>query len=93
MSHINNNISPGNDITWPSYYLEKYGNIIKSLPSPSFEFLFPKVIAVNNILFLVHTDLLPICITQWYAGKHWTTSSVCPQVSNSQVNNKSAIII
>ena len=32
--------------------------------------LFPKVIAVNNILFLVHTDLLPICITQWYAGKH-----------------------
>ena len=24
MSHINNNISPGNDITWPSYYLEKY---------------------------------------------------------------------
>lgn len=42
----------------------------KSLPSPSFEFFFPKVIAVNNILFLVHSDLLHICITQWYAGKH-----------------------
>lgn len=52
---------------------------------PSFKFLFLKVITVNNFFWPILKYLLHTCVTQWYAGKHRTTSSLCPCVFNSQV--------